>query len=136
MRWITLIIGCCLICGLNSVSGQQKSPDYVYMDSEVDSLPEFPGGKAAMMNHVQEGIKNVDQDACVGILVVSFIVEKNGKISHIKIVRSLCKQADEAVIAMIKNMPEWKAGKKENSAVRVKINMPIRFIPPQTRLEE
>jgi len=48
-----------LVIGFQQNTMAQKNPDYVYQDSEVDSLPVFPGGKAEMMNHIQDGIKNV-----------------------------------------------------------------------------
>jgi protein TonB len=64
------------------------------------------------------------------MLMVSFIVEIDGNVSNVKIIRPLCQKADEAVINAVKTMPLWKPGIKNEEYVRVLINMPVRFLLP------
>ena len=60
-------------------------------------------------------------------LIASFIVEKNGKVSNIEIVRGLGYGCDEEVIRLLKMMPVWKPGKKDGKPVRVKLSIPVQF---------
>ncbi|MBT3303648.1 MAG: hypothetical protein HOD63_13690 [Bacteroidetes bacterium] len=113
-----------------SVQAQIISEEIVYQDSEVDSVPEYIGGKVAMMQHIHQAIIDVDSRGCTGMLMVSFIVEIDGNVSNVKIIRPLCQKADEAVINAVKTMPLWKPGIKNEEYVRVLINMPVRFLLP------
>ncbi|MBL6962421.1 MAG: energy transducer TonB [Bacteroidetes bacterium] len=130
--WIIFVFG---ILSINLIAQNTNNPDYVYRDSEVDSVPVFPGGKTAMMSYMEEGLKQVDfkgvdTRGCKGMLVVSFIVEKSGKVSAVEIIRPLCQKVDGEVEELIWQMPSWKPGFKAGVNVRVKINMPVRFLVP------
>ena len=132
---IGLIFTFLLSMTANILAQDTKNPDYVYRDSEVDSVPVFQGGKPAMMKYMDDGIKaidfkGVDTRGCKGILVVSFIVEKDGKVSNVKILRPLCPKVEGEVEELVKKMPIWKAGIKSAENVRVKIDMPVRFLIP------
>ncbi len=60
-------------------------------------------------------------------LYVTFIVEKDGRITNIKILKGIGGGCDEEVISVIKNMPPWTPGTQKGKAVRVQFNMPVNF---------
>lgn len=118
------------ILGEVSLSSQVKDSSMTYTIAEV--MPQFPGGDKALIAYLTKNIEypiwEADQ-AIEGILYVSFIVEKDGTLSHIKILRSVkgSKNMDKAAIDLISNMPKWRPGTQRGETVRVRYNMPIRF---------
>lgn len=62
-----------------------------------------------------------------GTVIVSFVVEENGAISQPKVVRDLGENCGAAALKVIEAMPKWEPGRQKNEAVRVKMNLPIKF---------
>ena len=62
-----------------------------------------------------------------GTVYVSFIVEKDGSISHVNVARGIGGGCDEEAVRVIRKMPKWSPGKQRSIPVRVKINVPIKF---------
>lgn len=105
---------------------QNEEPIYVV----VDQMPEFPGGPNGLGNFIRSNLSYPRQaiDAKIeGMVIASFIVEKNGKVSNPAIVKGLGHGCDEEVIRLIGMMPLWKPGLKEGKTVRVKLNIPVEF---------
>jgi len=103
-------------------------PDSVY--TFVDTMPSYPGGEFARKEYLLQNI-NYPLEARVngvsGVVYVNFIVEKDGSISNANIVRGIGKGCDEEVLRLIKGMPVWKPGKKDNRPVRTSLSMPVTF---------
>jgi len=59
---------------------------------------------------------------------VTFVVEPNGSISNVKVLRGIGGGCDEEATRVVKNMPSWTPGKQRGKPVRVQFNLPIRFI--------
>lgn len=94
----------------------------------VEDMPEFAGGQDSMYNFIYTNLKFPTPDCIEGRCIVSFIVEKDGSLSNIKVVRGLGVAAyDEEAMRVIKLMPQWKAGKQRGKEVRVQYNLPIHF---------
>lgn len=96
----------------------------------VDQMPEFPGGDEARMKYLQENINYPEEARKKGIqgtVYVTFIVEADGRISEVKILRGIGGGCNEESVRVIENMPNWIPGKQRGEAVRVQFNMPIRF---------
>lgn len=96
----------------------------------VEQQPEFPGGDAERMKFLQSkyNYPTMAREAGIqGTVYVTFVVEKNGKISNVKILRGIGGGCDEEAIRLVKSMPDWKPGKQNGQAVRVQFNMPIKF---------
>ncbi len=96
----------------------------------VEEMPEFPGGDEARMRYLRDNIKypELERDNGVqGLVVVSFVVEKDGSITNIKILKGLTPNINNEAIRVVQNMPKWKPGKQRGKPVRVTINLPIRF---------
>lgn len=102
--------------------------DSVY--SIVEEMPKFPGGENAMMKFISENVtypqeardKNIS-----GRVFVSFVVEKDGSVNEVKVIRGVDKILDDEAVRVVKAMPKWTPGKQKGEAVRVNYNLPIFF---------
>jgi len=95
----------------------------------VQNQPEFPGGEAKLMEYLSniEYPQRAIAGNIQGTVYVSFIVNKDGSISHVKIIRGIGSGCDEETLRIIKAMPKWKPGRQMNTAVAVKVRLPVRF---------
>lgn len=97
----------------------------------VEDQPGYPGGDAARIKYLQENIKYPEiakESGVQGTVYVTFVVEKDGKITSVKILRGIGGGCDEEAVRVIKRMPRWKPGKQRGRSVRVQFNMPVRFV--------
>ena len=105
-----------------------QGQDPVYEVCEV--LPEFPGGMSEMMKFVQENMKYPQEAHANGVqgrVIVNYIVEKDGSLSNIHVVRSVDPLLDAEALRVVSLMPKWKPGKQDGKPVRVKFTIPITF---------
>jgi len=96
----------------------------------VENKPEFPGGDQALMKYIAENIKYpviAQENGIQGRVICQFVVNKDGSIVDINVVRSVDPSLDKEAIRVIKSMPKWKPGKQRGKAVRVKFTLPIVF---------
>ena len=96
----------------------------------VDEMPQYPGGEAAMMDYVAQNVvypKEAQEKGISGRVFVGFIVEKDGSVSEVKVLRGIGGGCDEEAVRVIKAMPKWKPGKMKGKPVRVSYMMPIIF---------
>jgi periplasmic protein TonB len=96
----------------------------------VEEMPSFPGGEAELFKYLGKTIKypQMATDAGIsGVVYVTFVVGKDGKISDVKVLRGIGGGCDEEAIRVVKSMPTWKPGKQRGKAVPVQYNLPIRF---------
>ncbi len=106
----------------------QSMEDSVY--DKVDVSPEYPGGMNEMIKFISSNIvypESAKKANIKGVVYVSFIVEKDGSISNIKILRGIGGGCDEETIRVMKLMPKWTPGKKGEKPVRVKFALPVKF---------
>jgi len=97
----------------------------------VEDQPTFPGGDAARIKYLQDNIhypEMAKESGIQGTVYVTFVVEKDGRITNVKVLRGIGGGCDEEAVRIIKNMPRWKPGKQRGRAVRAQFNMPIRFV--------
>lgn len=96
----------------------------------VEVMPSFPGGQSALMQYLNSNIKYpvvAQENGVQGRVVVSFVVEKDGSITDVRVVRSVDPSLDREATRVVKSMPHWIPGKQNGSAVRVKYNVPVSF---------
>ncbi|MBR1514109.1 MAG: TonB family protein [Bacteroidales bacterium] len=119
-----------------NVKVKHQSNDSIFQI--VDQMPEFPGGTDEMMHFVASNIK-YPQDAIDegkgGRVFVSFVVEKDGLVSNVKVLKGVCESIDEEAARVIRGMPRWKPGMKDGKPARVSFQMPITFNLGQTNGE-
>jgi protein TonB len=96
----------------------------------VESMPTYPGGDAARMKFLQENIKYPQmarESGIQGTVYVTFVVEPDGSVSDVRVLRGIGGGCDEEAVRVIKAMPKWIPGKQRGKPVRVQFNMPIKF---------
>lgn len=97
----------------------------------VEDDPEFPGGQAALMQYLQGNLRypTMAREAGIqGTVFVTFVVERDGSITDVRILRGVGGGLDEEAIRVVQNMPPWTPGRQRGQAVRVQFNLPIRFV--------
>jgi periplasmic protein TonB len=98
----------------------------------VEQRAEFPGGEQELMNYLSKNIKYPAMEADNGIsgrCVLNFIVEKDGSITNVKVVRGVPNGPglDKEAMRVVSSMPKWKPGKQNGRAIRMYYNLPINF---------
>ncbi|WP_454803537.1 TonB family protein [Mucilaginibacter phyllosphaerae] len=96
----------------------------------VEQVPSFPGGQQAFNKYLAKNIKypaDAKKNKVEGRSVISFIVEKDGSLSDLKVVRALGSGTDEEAIRVLKASPKWKPGVQNGRKVRVQYALPVNF---------
>lgn len=96
----------------------------------VEQMPEFPGGAEKMMKYLSENIKYPEEAKEKGIsgrVFLSFVIEKDGSVSNVKVAKGIGKLCDDEAVRVVKAMPKWKPGMQKGKPVRVNYMLPITF---------
>ena len=96
----------------------------------VEDLPQFPGGYQEFMKWLTRNLKYpaaVQQRKQQGRVVAEFIVNKDGSVTDVGIVKSLCPECDSEALRVLRMMPRWTAGIQDNKPCRTKVCIPIVF---------
>ncbi len=96
----------------------------------VENMPEFPGGDSGLMKYIQKNVKYpaiAKEYNITGTVYVSFIVDKKGSVTNVKIVRGVDKNLDAEAMRVVKSLPKYKPGKQRGKSVRVMFTIPINF---------
>ena len=97
----------------------------------VEEAPVFPGGEEARTRFLQENIRYPQlarESNIQGTVYVTFVVERNGAINDVRVLRGIGGGCDEEAVRVIRAMPKWMPGKQRGKPVRVQFNMPVKFI--------
>jgi protein TonB len=103
---------------------EQKVFDY------AEQMPSFPGGQGALNEYLSKTIRYpvaAEENGIQGRVIVQFVVEKDGSITDVRVVRSVDPSLDKEAVRVAKSMPRWIPGKQNGSAVRVKFTLPVSF---------
>ncbi|RZL23011.1 MAG: energy transducer TonB [Pedobacter sp.] len=104
--------------------------DQIFSQYGIEEFPEFPGGMAAWSKFIQKNLRYpymAQETGLQGKVFVSFVIEKDGSVSDVSLVKGIGGGCDEEALRVIKKSPKWKAGKQNKTAVRVRYNMPINY---------
>ncbi len=96
----------------------------------VEQVPMFPGGDGALMGYLRDNIHYptvAAENGVQGRVVVGFVVERDGSITDVNILRGVDPSLDREAMRVVKSMPKWTPGKQNGSAVRVKYQVPVSF---------
>lgn len=96
----------------------------------VESMPEFPGGQQAMLEFIARNIKYpplARESGIQGRVFVNFVVEPDGSVSNVKVIRGIGGGCDEEAVRVVQSMPKWIPGRQRGKPVRVSFNLPVRF---------
>lgn len=111
-----------------SVIEEQEEEIKIY--TFVEEYPQFPGGDAERINYLRDNLKYpslAKETGIQGAVYVTFVVEKDGSISNISIIRGIGGGCDEEALRVVSAMPKWNPGRQNGKEVRVQFNMPITF---------
>lgn len=109
---------------------EEKEVEETEIFTVVEESPSFPGGDESRIKFLQENIKYptmARESGIQGTVYVTFVVERGGNVTDVKILRGIGGGCDEEAIRVIKAMPKWNPGKQRGKPVRVQFNMPIKF---------
>ena len=118
----------------NNAAAESQATKADAIHEVVDEPPSFPGGDAARIAFLSNNLKYpavAMEQGIQGRVVTQFVVDKDGSITDVKVVRSLDPMLDKEAVRLVKSMPKWTPGKLNGSPVRVKYILPLSF-----RLEE
>ena len=96
----------------------------------VEQMPSFPGGDAALMQFLSKAIKypvEAENNGIQGRVVATFVIERDGSISEVSVVKSVAPSLDQEAIRVLKSMPKWIPGFQNGKPVRVKYTTPVTF---------
>lgn len=96
----------------------------------VEQQPLFPGGPAALMKYLSDNTKYpvvAQENGVQGRVTVQFVVEKDGSISDVHVLRGVDPSLDKEAVRVVKSMPRWTPGKQNGITVRVNYRVPVLF---------
>lgn len=98
----------------------------------VEEMPSFPGGMAALMKYIKDNLRYPEicrEGAAMGRVNVVFIVNEDGSLSDVKVIRSIIPELDKEAIRVVKSMPKWNPAKQNGKAVKMKYVVSVNFRP-------
>ena len=96
----------------------------------VEQQPEYPGGMEAMSKFIGKNLKYPSTARRMGVdgkVFVQFVVDKEGKISDVQVIKGVSADCDKEAVRVVQMMPAWKPGKQNGKAVKARFVLPIRF---------
>lgn len=116
--------------GIAKDGAENGDPNAVLTIGGVDEYPEFTGGAKAWSKYMERNLRypsRAQEEGAAGKVYVSFVVEKDGSITDVSVIKGIGFGCDEEAIKVIKKSPLWKPGKNKGVPVRVRYNMAINF---------
>ena len=118
--------------GLTTVSAQKtvvaKKNQQVF--DVVEKMPEYPGGQAALFEYLSTNVKypvDAEKQKIQGRVLVTFVVNTDGSITDIEVVKKAFPSLDAEAVRVISGMPKWIPGEQKGQKVRVKYTVPLSF---------
>lgn len=108
----------------------QINPEDTVIFPVVQFMPEFPGGMVELMNYISSNVRYPAEALAAGIegrVTTIFIVERDGTISNVQVLRGVEPSLDAEALRVIRSMPTWKPGYQNDKPVRTRYTMPVNF---------
>lgn len=129
-----------LVVGLFFVTLPSFAQTYEYHEASLDTTvftivehqPEFPGGLSALKEYMLKNVRypaEAQKAGITGRVFVSFVVEVNGRLTAVRVLKGLDDSCNEEARRVVNAMPRWIPGSQSGKLIRVKYNLPILFIP-------
>lgn len=129
IRFAIIIIA--LSMGLGAIAQEPTLEIDTMVYTVVDEMPRFNCGDSCLVNYIKENVHYPSNISTPGMyegkVFVNFIVEKDGTLSNITVLKGMGEEFDEEAIRAVKEMPSWKPGVKDGKVVRVNFTLPITF---------
>ncbi|MFT6211672.1 MAG: protein TonB [Bacteroidia bacterium] len=110
------------------VEEESNEPDFFTI---VEDMPSYPGGDAGLLKYIGENVEYppiAKENGITGVVYVSYIVDKNGKVIDVKVVRGADPFLDKEAARVVKGLKGYKPGKQRGKPVPVQFTIPIRFV--------
>ena len=123
----------------NANKAQEEFTHVVVEEEDVEEEEEvflvveedpFPGGLGALSQFIADNIKYpqlAKENNITGKVFVSFVVEKDGSVGQVKVLRDIGGGCGAEAVRVVKTMPKWKPGKQRGKPVRTQFNLPVNF---------
>ena len=108
----------------------ESAPQSKKVYRSVDQMPQFPGGEAGLMRYLQSNINypaNAAMNNIGGRVILQFVVEKDGHIGEVKVVRSIDPEIDAEAVRVVKSLPDFIPGRQDGEPVAVWYTIPVSF---------
>ena len=122
--------GCEVLKAKEVIATEPVRPNPKKVYDVVEQMPSFPGGMKAMMDYLARNIRypaNAKNDLIEGRVILQFIVDKKGRLSDVKVVKSVEPSLDAEAVRVVKSMPRWNPGMQNGKAVKVRYTLPVTF---------
>ena len=123
-----LLIFLLLPLGLMAQTTTTSPPEIIF--SKVEQMPDFPGGQTKMAEFVKENLKYTPEAKAKkisGLVVVQFVVEKDGSVSNPEILKKLGYGLDEEVVRLVNSFPKFIPAQQNGKPVAFRFTLPVRF---------
>ncbi len=113
----------------NKVTEEDQAPFII-----VEQMPEFPGGMSEVNTFIRNNMRYpvlAQENGISGKVYIQFVIDKNGNVTKIKVVRGIGGGCDEEAVRVISKMPQWKPGKQGGKEVPVSYTIPVNFVLQQ-----
>ena len=114
----------------NPTPPNRQSSDKSKVYDVVEEMPQYPGGPSALFEYLSQNIKYpsvAEENGVQGRVLVTFVVERDGTITDVRVVKSVDPSLDKEAQRVVNSMPRWIPGKQNGSPVRVKYTVPVTF---------
>lgn len=113
-----------------TTSQEEKETVEVLNNAMVDTPVKFRGGESALLQFISQNLVYpviAQEQEIQGSVILEFVVEKDGSIGDVKVIKSLSKECDQAAIDVVRKLPRFTPARKQGKPVAVKFRLPIRF---------
>lgn len=107
-----------------------QKPDSTKVYDVVEQMPSFPGGTAALMKFIEKELAypaKAKEKYLQGRVIVQFVVERDGRITSAKVIKSVDRLLDREALRVVGKMPRWNPGRQMGQTCRVRYIIPITF---------
>ena len=114
----------------NTDSIKAKNAQQQVFDADQIGMPSFPGGVNALLAYLTNNVKyprQAEKKNIQGRVICQYIVEADGSISNVSVLKGIHPLCDAEAVRVIQNMPKWNPGIENGKKVRVKYTLPITF---------
>ena len=128
MKKLIVLVALSVLCSTSAMAQTVVEDDAIFVVAE--NAPEFPGGEDSLYAYIARNIvypEAAKKEKIEGRVFVTFIVEKDGQVSSVKLLRDIGGGCGEEAIRVVKSMPKWKPGTQRGKPVRFQFNMPVSF---------
>jgi len=129
--WVVFMVSICSSVHAQIPTKSTDEGDPVY--AAVEQAAQFPGGVQAFSVFLAKSIQYPDEARKAkvqGKVFATFVVEKDGSLSNIKVLRGIGSGCDEEAVRVLKTSPQWEPGKQNNLPVRQQYTVPISYTLP------